>query len=69
MDYRIEVSAIDYGVEEFGFVSMQQSNSIAFNGCLGESIVDGAVGGFAEAFFEEFVIAVVVAEHADERAV
>ena len=50
-------------------MSVEQGNSVAFYGYLGESVVDGAVGGFAEAFFEEFVVAVVVAKYADEWAV
>ncbi len=69
VNYGVEVSAIDYCIEEFGFVSVEQCNSVAFYGCLGEAVVDGAVGGFAEAFFEEFVVAVVVAEHPYEGAV
>jgi len=36
---------------------------------LGESVMYGTVCGFAETFFEEFVVAVVVAEYADKGAV
>jgi len=48
---------------------MQQGDSAAFHGYRGESFVDCAVCGFAEPFLEEFVVAVVVAEDADQFAV
>jgi hypothetical protein len=65
----VEVAAIDYGVEKFIFMSMQKRDSIVFNNDLGESFMYGAVFCFTEPFFEEFMVAVVVAKYADESAV
>ena len=48
---------------------MQKSNSIVLYGYYGESLVDRAVGGFRKSFFQQFVVAVVVTEYSDKRAI
>ena len=48
---------------------MQQRDSVAIDGYLCEAVMYCAVGGFVESFCEELVVAVVVAENADEGAV
>ena len=65
----VEVAAVYDGVQQLGFVTMEQRYAEALYGDLSEAVVDGTVFCLCEPQFKKFMVTVVVAKYADKGAV